>query len=210
MKCPAGTYAGPYVGGNAPTGKIKSSECVACPAGYACPEEAMSVDTANLPKCAAGYFCKSSATTRYPLTLAPGKYGPCPAGYFCPEGTGDYTANACPIGTYSNQERAIDNTYCIPCPPGYKCESTGLTAPTGPCDAGTYCSYTGTFPTYSPITTSQCTAGHFCPIGSYNQLTCPAGFFQSNLSRGQCQPCPAGSYCINGNIANCPKGYYCE
>ena len=62
----------------------------------------MSLDTANLPKCAAGYFCKASATTRYPLTLAPGKYGPCPAGYFCPEGTGDYTLNPCPLGTFSS------------------------------------------------------------------------------------------------------------
>jgi len=82
--CPRGTYAGPYVGGVAPTGKIKQSECIQCPAGKACPEEAMSIDTTALPDCAAGYFCISGSYSRYPTVASPGKYGPCPAGYFCP------------------------------------------------------------------------------------------------------------------------------
>ncbi len=185
QKCPVGTYAGPFVSGNSPTSKIKASECVACPSGKACPEEAMSIDTSALPLCAAGYFCISSATTRYPTSLAPGKFGPCPAGYFCPEGTGDYSLNFCPKGTFSNQERATDISYCIPCPPGYLCEATGLTAPQSACEAGTTCSYTGTSPNFT-LVVAQCTANHYCPIGSYNELICPAGFFQLDPSIGYC------------------------
>lgn len=165
-KCPKGTYAGPFVIGAAPTGKIKAEECVACPAGKACPEEGMAIDTAALPDCEAGYWCSLKAESRYPIVTG-ATYGPCPKGSYCIKGTGG-TADTvpptkCPIGTYNPQERAISADYCIPCPPGFKCEATGLTAPQGPCDQGTYCSYTG-----ATITVSQCAANKYCPLASYN------------------------------------------
>jgi len=150
IKCPKGTYAGPFVGGLAPTGKIKEEECVACPAGYACPEDGMKVDTASLPVCEAGYICSLKAKTRYPV-VQDGANMPCPTGAYCELGTGGWSDTKppvkCPKGTYNPQERAISSAYCIPCPPGFKCEAEGLSAPQGPCDQGTYCDYTGTYPT---------------------------------------------------------------
>lgn len=56
--CPAGTY-------NDLTARTGITDCKTCTAGKACEREALS-DPATFPDCAAGYFCLSGATSRYP------------------------------------------------------------------------------------------------------------------------------------------------
>jgi len=136
IPCPKGTY-------NDITFKVKLSDCKPCPAGLACEELALTAGTEpTLKKCAKGFWCASSAETRWPTTTRIGFYGPCPAGYYCPEGStslnpanacppGD--ACACPEGTFSAQEGAWSIDFCLPCPPGWLCTTAGgvggLTAP---------------------------------------------------------------------------------
>lgn len=82
------------------------------------------MDGTSLPTCAAGFFCEAASPSTHPYDSDSTLYGPCPAGYFCGDATGALsdTDDACPVGTYSNQERAIDDTYCLPCPPGWLCQ----------------------------------------------------------------------------------------
>merc|ERR1712157_49608 len=136
-------------------------------------------DDSTFPLCAAGYFCKSGAWSRYPSGLtyagsATSLSGPCPVGHYCPEGTEDPIA--CPEGTFSNQERATDK-----------------------CAAGTY-GGGGTFDG-GQNACSGCalsTSGVHCPLASHFEMVCPMGYYQSNQNRGYCNECPAGSFCMNG------------
>ena len=58
--------------------------CVACPATKACEYKGL-WDTTAFPDCAAGYFCKSGAESRYPSGSGTTLSGPCPVGHYCPE-----------------------------------------------------------------------------------------------------------------------------
>ncbi len=117
-QCPAGTYLNLV-------SKSSVDDCIKCPPGLACETKGISDDltitaTAAPYKCKAGFFCLLGASSPYPYTLDPsGNWGPCPQGSYCPEGTS--VPIPCPAGTFSNQERAIDVTYCMTCPPGYIC-----------------------------------------------------------------------------------------
>lgn len=108
---------------------VSLSDCYACPAGKACEFLADSTAAADLPDCAAGYYCASGATTKYPFTDM-STYGPCPVGHYCIAGTS--TPEPCVAGTFSNQMRAISADYCLTCPPGFLCATAGLSQPNAP------------------------------------------------------------------------------
>jgi hypothetical protein len=195
MMCPAGTYQ-PYESMTA------LSDCLSCPAGKACEKKAeVSIATA-LPDCAAGFFCISGAPSRYPYTLVAGSYGPCPVGHYCEAGTS--TPTPCPAGTFSNQERAISDDYCIICPPGFMCETAGLMQPTRPTAIGVR---TGDAILENQVCST--TNSQYCPLGTFIAQQCPTGYFQDVASQGKCKECPAGQYCLNGSAVNCLAGYYC-
>lgn len=194
IPCEPGTY-------NPNTASTTINDCVPCPATKACERKAL-WDTTTMPLCAAGYFCELGAKSRYPDGVGTSLSGPCPAGHYCPEGT--QTPTPCASGTFSNQLKATDATFCLPCPPGYLCTGTGNTAPIKNCDAGTYCS--------DGLTQNNCGAtqtGVYCPLGSHFELYCPMGYYQTNAARGYCFECPAGSFCMNGVSKPCNEGYYC-
>lgn len=93
IPCPKGTYIDLE-------SRVKEDDCLPCPATYACEEEGMSAAPSSADqKCAKGFWCKSSAETRWPVTERSGYYGPCPAGYYCEEGTEDPVA--CAEGTFN-------------------------------------------------------------------------------------------------------------
>jgi hypothetical protein len=136
------------------------SDCLACPAGKACEFKAISDIATDLPDCAAGFFCVSGASSRYPYTLVSGEYGPCPVGYWCD--IGNSVPEACLAGTFSSQERAISSDYCLVCPPGFMCETDGLAEPTGPVSTGVR--------TADAILENQtCSAfsSEYCPLGTF-------------------------------------------
>ena len=66
----------------------------------------------------------STAITDKPRNLDEGGY-PCPKGFYCPGGT--YTAVACPIGYYGDQEALGFLNECKPCQPGYYGNKVGAT-----------------------------------------------------------------------------------
>jgi len=91
-----------------------------CSPGYFCPEGSsfetacMAGSYANISgkaecdECPAGYYCPE-------VTISPQE---CEPGYYCPNGTGDYTQNECPAGTYNDQTKGKTLDDCIQCPVG--------------------------------------------------------------------------------------------
>ena len=136
------------------------AECVACPAGFYCPENA----------------------TDYSGT-------PCPTGHYCPQGTAQPNDHPCDRGSYNNYTQKQSNTDCVPCEPGLYCETSGLTYPTGPCSQGWYCvrgawsdkpteigNYTASNCSCpADLTGGQCQPGQFCPQGSSEPQACLPG-----------------------------------
>lgn len=191
IPCPKGTYVDLE-------SRVKVSDCLPCVATYACEEEGLTglpdVATA-LPLCAKGFWCKSSAETRWPTETRISYYGPCPAGYYCVEGTEDPVA--CAEGTFSGQEGAWSADFCLPCPPGWKCTTTagtgGLTAPGTVCSDGVRC-----VDGINELICGSGTSGYFCPIESHEEIRCPIGYYQTTSQRGYCNECPAGKYCMDG------------
>ena len=69
--------------------------------------------------CPAGHYCAISGESTI-----------CPAGYYCPAGTAlDW--QACPSGTYSDQQGLYEESQCQPCTGGKYCGGAHLTQPTG-------------------------------------------------------------------------------
>lgn len=195
--------------------------------------------------CPKGYFCE--AGTSEPTPCPAGMYNNelgqfkckvCPAQYYCPENTVDYSIYSCPVGhyclrntthdkefpcpagTFNNKTNAASELDCLPCTRGSYCESTGNPMPTALCSPGWYCNGGATTSKPTSNNGGRCTAGYYCPRGSYAPLECDTGKFCENdeLSTPSGN-CSAGYHCIknstvpaptngiNGN--ECPKGHYC-
>jgi hypothetical protein len=127
----------------------------------------------------------------------------CDANYYRSSDTG---CTACSPIT-SSLPGSSDVTDCK-CKPGYT-ESCTL------CPEGTY---------ISDSSCHTCSAGSYCPVGSFSEKPCAAGFYCPNttamlvcINGSYCptnstreSPCPAGSYCITPtNISVCEKNFYC-
>ncbi|WAR28188.1 hypothetical protein MAR_013892, partial [Mya arenaria] len=58
-----------------------------------------------------------------------------------------------------------------------------------------------------------CQQGHYCPEGTVNPLPCPQGNYNNMTGQGDCNPCPAGYYCTEGDslwgYSLCLEGFYC-
>ena len=163
-------------------------------------------------KCAAGYFCKSGASTRYPEDTTNTLAGPCPPGHYCEEGTENPTP--CPAGKFNKQYRAWDATFCLDCPPGYVCDGTGNTDATEKIEPGKYGTYHDADTAKHGVTAgvTGCglsRSGVYCPLASHFELICPMGYYQTNADRGECFECTAGSFCMNGVAEKCNQGFYC-
>jgi hypothetical protein len=196
-KCADGTYT-------LKTTASSSTECVTCPAGYACDCTLDSTSTwctgaASITPCTAGKYCAAGTKT---ATVD------CQAGYICP------------TGAFAQ----------VPCPPGYTCDGTGNTDSSKvQCPAGKYCTGGTTTSTYI-----DCPAGMYCPAGSRYYIPCAIGTYNSNTGAStvaECLACPAGSTCTargqvqddaasfdcaagyycpdDTTVTMCPKGYYC-
>ncbi|KAL8431207.1 hypothetical protein Efla_000152 [Eimeria flavescens] len=216
--CPAGTYS-PYP---AASERMKSVEdCLACVAGYYCPQGTSLLQMLNLP---------------------------CPAGRVCPAGTGEENVPKCPPGFYSSIEGLAHEQECLPCPAGFYCDygdadgaptkitgecpdllmslntgksgdghslrpiepEAGMAAQCVTCDAGYKC---------AKGLRSPCGRGYYSDGGGVC-LACKAGHYCTDevttREQMQQQRCPAGTFCPEGVdsvplLAShpCPQGHYC-
>lgn len=95
--------------------------------------------------------------------------------------------------TPTDREQNVNVSDCEPCTPGQYCQEYGRETPNGPCDPGYFCPEGS--PTPRPVD-AACSPGHFCPAGSWNETGCPSGTYQPHWKQSDCDPCPAGAYCL--------------
>jgi hypothetical protein len=203
-ECPAGKYS-------TQTGATSASACLACPAGFFCPQ-GTSDYAANL--CSAGYYCPEGSSTGTTIACSTGTYSAltgmksqsectvCPVGYYCLQGSN--TPVACPAGTYSARIslNSLLNTGsdrgCLECPAGYYCD---------------------TEPTFTPI---ACPVGSMSAAGSTSCSLCPVNYYCDKEATTTTGPTliPDGFYYTGGEglgvrpyhistTFSCPPGYYC-
>ena len=134
--------------------------------------------------------------------------GPCPEGHFCPEGA--RVPVPCPAGTVRGLPGARAAGDCMPCPAGSFCATEGARQPTGPCAAGFYCPPQANVSSSMPAAFA-CPTGAACPNGSPLPAPCAAGSYQNRTGQAECEPCPAGFYCLDGAVEPrvCPERNYC-
>ena len=105
--------------------------------------------------------------------------------------------------------------YCIkglraPCAPGRYGDAKGLTKPScsGLCAPGYLCALASTSAKQLLCSTGP---GEYCPLGSYQSLPVPSGYYSVNgtlTSRSAIVPCSPGTYCVGGVTRKCPAGRY--
>ncbi|OAF64997.1 hypothetical protein A3Q56_07287, partial [Intoshia linei] len=153
--------------------------------------------------CPEKYFCQN------------GKKNRCSVGHYCPQSTP--TEVACPKGTFSSTPWLASLDKCTDCKPGTFCGSTALTKVTGPCNGGYFCKTGVDSATPDGVTNTGtggiCRVGYYCPIGSSDEILCPAGTYNDEISKITCKSCVIGFACPVGSSSYigipCDKGHYC-
>lgn len=172
--------------------------------------------------CDEGYFCEGGST---PITKSI-----CPTGHYCPSGTELGSNHPCPSGTYNNQIGEFSSAACLVCPAGFYC-SGGTSNPVA-CPFGYYCpeGTTSAFEhpcpggTYGDEVLSlthsgqckSCISGSYCPQGSVQPTSCPAGSYNPSTgaaARHECLQCLEGFTCPRTGQFDvndpCEAGHYC-
>ncbi|XP_070551141.1 neurogenic locus notch homolog protein 1-like [Ptychodera flava] len=195
-----------------------------CPVGHFCIEGSMDKQPCNsgtyqdeigqweCKECPAGFYCDNSATPVVNYTAFV-----CPSGHYCPNGTRFDNEHACPIGTFNNITGLTAEEECSPCLGGYYCGQPGLVYPITPCSPGYYCRRSAEGAAPDQLGDANiCPVGHYCPEGTTEPITCPAGTFSNDTGLHnvtECEPCTPGFYCdADGLIeptAPCSAGFYC-
>lgn len=220
--CPAGTFAPNF-------GSSSLSSCNICTPGYYCPNDGTIVPTV----CVNGTFCILGSLR--PTPCPPGFYCPaktgnpisCPQGFYCP-GQSEYMYK-CPNGTYC----PINSAFPISCPGGMfgsgistnsnqsiSCISCGRgqysILESGPgvcydCTPGYVClGNTSSSTPFNAVSDGgyMCNTGNYCPLASYEQVSCPIGTFNNHKGKGQlsdCIQCVEGSYNDQVGQTGCKK-----
>jgi len=202
FKCPAGTYC---------SGTAGATTAVPCAHGYFAATEGQ----ASCSPCPAGTYCAARGTQQP---------GSCPAGHYCPSASAAPTP--CPAGTYGAAAGLGAETACTACPAGSYCLLPGARAETGPCAAGYVCgpgastatpwqaaSAAGSTWNGGTVPHGRCPAGHYCPQGSGQPRSCPAGSYGPSPGAAECHACDPGKYCglegLTAPSGDCAGGYYC-
>lgn len=190
--CPAGTYQ-PY---------SRKGFCYTCPASSYCdPNEARQ-----------NMSCEGNGSCG---VIAPSD---CPAGYFCPNGTKWAKQYPCPVGTFGNVTKLMEEAQCTQCTKGYYCHKSGITVPTDQCHAGYYCVEGASVPTPNDtLTGAPCPPGSYCLQGSHKPQPCPIGTYgptQKLQSLSGCMDCDGGKFCDFEGLAapngSCDPGFFCQ
>jgi len=240
IQCPPGLYSSP--------GANDISKCTsAWPLGYY-----QDLTTGKSVQCPTGYYCANGVRTACAAGTYNMKKGMSDAKscLFCPKGSYCKTTTSitpCDAGTYNSSTQQTSSFACIACPAGTSCINKGTVTPV-PCLPGTFSAATkltkactsvqgGYYLPGSGNTTDTgkqpCAAGYYCPGGTGNPVTCPAGSYcdvaqltaakpcaggrygaTSGLTASSCSgPCDAGYICPPGSSVSyaipCPEGNYC-
>ena len=183
--------------------------CVPCPIGTFGNTTAL-FTAACSGVCAAvpGSFCGAGATAAFGALCPPGQYS---------DGNDTVACSPCPMGRYGDSN-GVSTSVCsgvCTAPPGSYCP-LGATTPTGfvcpkgsfstggagcsPCPAGRY---GGVANLTSAACSGSCDVGKYSYAGAVVCTLCVA----SSSCTSVCSAA-AGSYCNNGTVTVCPKGYY--
>eukprot|EP00347_Sterkiella_histriomuscorum_P018896 403343756 len=216
--CPSGTYS------STNTNAINQYECIDCPTGYYCKQ-----GTSAPAKCPKNAYCpfKSEIFTHCPIgfyrsSLLGTQISDCQEcmdNYICPGGTDPII---CPAGYNGFDKSSVSSPAFLSClststnyfsvegSPQSVC-ANGTYTPLGkaascyPCEIGFYCA--------NGIITA-CSLGQYCPLGSSEPLTCPAGFYCNGLQFSRIYnltiTCPSGKYCPadSSSPIDSVAGYY--
>ncbi|OAF66035.1 hypothetical protein A3Q56_06248, partial [Intoshia linei] len=206
-----------------PTGTNLEFPTTTCPKGYYCPTGSFeplpclpgtysnTEKSTQCTDCPAGYFCLIK-TTNYLINI-------CPTGYYCPKNTQYAYQYPCPSKTFNKFTVKKIISDCLPCTKGQFCAGEGLSTPSGICKAGWWCKQGSDTATPTDIVNmgGECTAGHYCPVGSFELNKCTAGYYcesnQLSIPSGKCYAgfyCPVGQYVPNPTNFLCPTGHYCK
>lgn len=209
-RCPHGYYcvAGTFNPAKCPIGTYgsryeltKKDECTKCPAGTYCSQPGL---PAPEGLCDAGFYCVLGAESSTPRDGASGDI--CPAGGFCEAGS--RKSKNCPPGRYNPNTGGRDLEACILCPPGKFCSTGTNDEPDGSCTAGYYCpsgSYMGDMNPAPP--------GYYTEAEASTITPCEETTYNPYYAQSKCLKCPPGFLCIGtantGNFIDCPEGKYC-
>ncbi|CAG9336329.1 unnamed protein product [Blepharisma stoltei] len=195
FNCPFGTYSDDIIP------RATGADCTACTAGQLCPE----------------------GTSATPSSTSAGRFSQ------------DFKSEIlCPIGTYNSNTGQTSISSCSTCSTYTFCGNgfpspalcyLGFTAKTTSslCEICGISSSAAVCPasSYDPSSAISCSAGYFCPYGSYtiDQYSCDAGYYSlsatstSSASVADCLECTAGTYCAakstSSTGASCSAGFYC-
>lgn len=226
IPCPVGQY-------------VVAMVCTACPAGNVCdgaaayPTIAGEYSLAGVETtCNLGSYSKFGDSTCTQALAGSFSNAIIYRQNFCLAGTytstaGQYVCPYCPPGKLcgvntSIPAACIGGYYChsstprqqvvgspIPCPGGtFLVGTTHGTMDCVVCAAGNQC------PMADPLGTTTCSAGYFCPIGTFFPFPCMGGTYLSSTGKSaqsDCTQCTAGNYCPNASAAvkPCLNGNYC-
>ena len=191
----------------------EGSSAINCPKGTYNPVIAQfSLD--NCTNCPAGYFCNSTAISKY-------ERWPCPKGHYCLMGT--LAPLPCAAGTFRNKTGAASQYDCKVCPGGEYCALGSVSYVE--CPAGYFCPEGSANITICPpgfvckngtATPKICPSSQYCPIGSKLPISCYLGTY-CPAGTDFPIPCPLGYKAATGatifsSIETacevCPGGYY--
>ena len=194
---------------------------IPCPAGYKFKtgSDFVSRETA-CEICPSGSYCPAGSASATA----------CPVGHYCPAGTKYSTEYPCPKGTFNGAASGTSITSCQACTAGKYCP--GGTSTPFDCPPGSYCilgtgdplqslcpggTFSGDTALSASSQCSACTAGHYCPVGSIQEIPCPPGTINPNTNKQYISDCllpAAGTQATtwgNPNSAGsaCKAGHYC-
>ncbi|TYZ59327.1 hypothetical protein PybrP1_004972 [[Pythium] brassicae (nom. inval.)] len=217
-KCGKGYFCVSRASSATPTDDITGG---ICPRGFFCESGtidpvrcaagtyALEAGQTSCSPCPAGFFCDGLATDRVL---------DCPTGRYCPIGTAAIPL-PCPSGTFSKRTRLVNASECAACTPGFYCGGVALDAVSGACSPGFYCPAASEdkFGRTVVNDTHPCSAGAYCPEGTYLPIPCPRGTYSNATaltSAKECTLCDEGSYCADPGLTSptglCAAGHYCK
>ena len=165
------------------------------------------------------YRCTSCMQNNYCPSQTLNEIIQCPNNTYSLPGASSTSQCTCPrnsaLRTTTNNCTCNAGFYALPNATapmaGWQCNAcpTNLSSPEGASSLSQCVCAGGFYPTTSPTTCAQCTAGTYCPFPNTGPMHCPAGLASVDGALACTLQCPAGFHCPgNGQVIQCPTGTY--